>query len=90
MLNSLGYVKAENGEDLSTAAELCKRAIQKKPDQPAYLDSLGWIYYKMGKTGAAKNYLQRAKQLSKSHQVIKSHLEAVLEQANKEKSGDAT
>lgn len=90
VLNSLGYVKAENGEDLSTAAELCKRAIQKKPDQPAYLDSLGWIYYKMGKTGAAKNYLQRAKQLSKSHQVIKSHLEAVLEQANKEKSGDAT
>jgi tetratricopeptide (TPR) repeat protein len=84
VLNSLGFVKAENGEDLERAAELCKEAVRKKPDQPAYLDSLGWVYYKMGQVQAAKNYISRAFQLSKGHGVIRGHLNAVLEDADKE------
>jgi tetratricopeptide (TPR) repeat protein len=84
VLNSIGYVKAENGEDLERAADLCRRAIEKKPDQPAYLDTLGWIYYKMGQMQAAKNYLSRAYKLSKGHKVIKTHLQAVLEAAEQE------
>lgn len=84
VLNSLGFVKAETGQDLNKAAELCKEAVRKKPDQPAYLDSLGWVYYKMGQPHAAKNYISRAFELSKGHKIIKGHLDTVLEQAGKE------
>lgn len=84
VLNSLGFIKAESGEDLDRAAELCKEAVQKKPDQPAYLDSLGWVYFKMGQVNAAKNYISRAFQLSKGHKVIKGHLNTVLETADRE------
>ncbi|MFP4490197.1 MAG: tetratricopeptide repeat protein [Spirochaetaceae bacterium] len=84
VLNSLGFVKAETGQDLDKAAELCKEAVRKKPDQPAYLDSLGWVYYKMGQPHAAKNYISRAFELSKGHKIIRKHLDTVLEQAGKE------
>jgi len=44
-LNFYGYLLAEQGWDLDLAEELILRALQSEPENPFYLDSLGWVYY---------------------------------------------
>ncbi len=45
-LNSLGYMLAERGQKLDEAITLVERALVVEPGNGAYLDSLGWAYYK--------------------------------------------
>ena len=85
ILNSLGYIKAEQGSDLQEALDLCKKAVRKDPDQPAYLDSLGWVYFKMGKYREAHGYIKKAYQISDDHPVIRNHLHRVAEEFTPEK-----
>jgi len=85
ILNSTGYIKAEQGRDLEKALDLCKRAVRKEPEQAAYLDSLGWVYYKMGKYREAHRYIKKAYQISNKHPVIRSHLNKVAEEITPEK-----
>lgn len=59
-LNSLGYVYAEEGKNLSEAEGLVKKALNQKPDNGAYIDSLGWIYFKMGRIDQAIEQLEKA------------------------------
>ncbi|OGX09659.1 MAG: hypothetical protein A2Y06_04445 [Omnitrophica WOR_2 bacterium GWA2_37_7] len=47
-LNSLAYVYAENKENLTEALELINRALEISPNNGAYFDTLGWIYFKKG------------------------------------------
>ena len=47
-LNFLGYTYAVQGIKLDTAESLIKRALQQKPGDGYYLDSLAWVYYKNG------------------------------------------
>ena len=46
--NYLGYMWAERGQKLDEAGDLIKKALALQPDNPAYLDSLGWYYFKKG------------------------------------------
>jgi len=80
VLNSSGYIEAEEGYNLDKALDLCKQAVRKQPEQAAYLDSLGWVYYKLGKFSEAHRYIKRAYQLSDNHPIIKSHLKAVAKE----------
>ena len=80
VLNSSGYIEAEEGYNLDRALDLCKQAVRKQPEQAAYLDSLGWVYYKLGKFSEAHRYIKRAYQLSANHPLIKSHLKAVAKE----------
>lgn len=48
-LNYLGYMWAENGENLAEAEDFISRALKQEPDNAAYLDSLGWVLYKQGR-----------------------------------------
>ena len=59
-LNSLGYVYAEDGENLDQAEVLIKKALEFEPDNGAYVDSLGWVYFKMNRLDDARQYLERA------------------------------
>lgn len=80
--NFLGYLYAENGVFLEKAAELVGKALKEDSDNGAYLDSLGWVYYKMQKYGRALEYLERANQLLKNDPVIMEHLGDVLYRLN--------
>jgi len=80
VLNSSGYIEAEEGYNLDKALDLCKQAVRKQPEQAAYLDSLGWVYYKLGKFSEAHRYIKRAYQLSDNHPIIKRHLKAVAKE----------
>ena len=49
-LNSLGYMLAERGDRLDEAVQLLQRALKIDPENPSYLDSLGWAYFQQGKS----------------------------------------
>lgn len=78
-LNSLGYILADNDRDLSRALTCCRKAVDRKPDNPAYLDSLGWTFYKLGKLPEAREYLKRALAIAPGRPEIVAHMRAVMD-----------
>ena len=58
--NALGYSYAERGIQLPEALKLIQRAIELAPGDPYIMDSLGWVYYRMGKIAEGLNYLNLA------------------------------
>jgi len=65
-LNSVGYILAEKNLDLERAYTCCKKAVQKQPNNPAYLDSLALVYYRMERLEEARAMLEKAIALSGS------------------------
>lgn len=58
--NALGFTLADHGRDLARAEQLIRTALRATPDNPAVLDSLGWVLHKRGKSAEALPFLQRA------------------------------
>jgi tetratricopeptide (TPR) repeat protein len=74
VLNFIGYMLAEHGRDLDEAEGMVRRALQLKPGTAAYLDSLGWVYYRRGQTEQAVALLEQAAALDPGEPVIADHL----------------
>jgi tetratricopeptide (TPR) repeat protein len=77
-LNYLGYMLAERGERLDESVGYLKRALQVEPENPSYLDSLGWAYFKADKLDLAETNLKRAAEQLKTNSVIQEHYGQVL------------
>ena len=75
-LNYLGYMLAERGENLGRALELILRAVSLEPDNGAYVDSLGWAYYQLGRYNEAKEQLEWAVRLVGDDATLHEHLGA--------------
>ncbi len=73
-LNYLGYMWTEQGENLHEALEMVNRAVELDPDNGAYIDSLGWAYFQLGRYREAQDYLERAAELIPDDAVIVEHL----------------
>ncbi|MCG3128497.1 MAG: Beta-barrel assembly-enhancing protease [Phycisphaerae bacterium] len=58
--NDLGYTYVEMGRELERAAGMIRLAVSENPLNRAFLDSLGWVYYKRGDFSLAKKYLKRS------------------------------
>lgn len=71
--NHLGYAYANEGIKLKEAEKMIQAALRAKPEEAAYLDSLGWVYYKQGRFAAAETELRKSIQTA-SHPVILNHL----------------
>ena len=76
-LNSMGYILADRGIDPLKGLRLCRRALEYRPKNAAYLDSLGWAYYKCGEMMEARNLLRRALELAPREKEIKEHYRIV-------------
>ena len=76
-LNGLGYVLACQEKDLTRALSLCKQAVKIAPKSAACLDSLGWVYYKMGLYKDALQYLNDAEQIAPDNVEIAYHIKSV-------------
>ncbi|MGB3622057.1 MAG: tetratricopeptide repeat protein [Ketobacter sp.] len=76
-LNALGYTFANRNRRLSEAWELIERAYTLNPEDPAIIDSMGWIKYRMGETQVALDYLRKAYEAFED-QEIAAHLGEVL------------
>ena len=75
--NALGYTLADRNQRLPEALELIKKAAVLMPDDPQIIDSLGWVYYRMGDMPNALKYL-RAAYSSKPDVEVAAHLGEVL------------
>jgi Flp pilus assembly protein TadD len=80
-LNSLGYLLTLHGHgaaDREEAFACLKKAIQKKPDHPAYLDSFGVFLAKQGDRQRARRALLKALQRAPENQEILGHIQELL------------
>ncbi len=75
--NSLGFIMADQNIRLPDALNYCRQAVQAKPNNPAYLDSLGWAFYKLGKRENAQRLLEEARRRAPEEESIREHLEVV-------------
>lgn len=73
-LNYLGYMFADRNVRLQEAQELISRALEIEPNNGAFLDSLGWLKYRMGKLDEAENYLRMALQRVSRDPTVHDHL----------------
>ncbi|MDR0641729.1 MAG: tetratricopeptide repeat protein [Treponema sp.] len=72
-MNGLGYILVETNNDLIRGLRLCRRAVDRKPQNPAYLDSLGWACFKNGEILEARGWLKRAIDLAPREKEIQDH-----------------
>lgn len=73
-LNYLGYMWADRGVRLTEAEELISEAVRQYPKNGAYIDSLGWVYYKLGQYDLAEKHLLDAATLIPDDPTIQEHL----------------
>jgi tetratricopeptide (TPR) repeat protein len=82
-LNSLGYTLADRGERLPEAIAYIERALKVEPDNPSYIDSLGWALFKQGRVEEAEPHLQKAATALPEQSVIQDHYGDVLARRGK-------
>lgn len=89
-LNYYGYMLADRGVRLDEAQSMIQKAVDQDPNSYAYLDSLGWVYYKQGKYTQAEDYLRRAIALEGDDPTVLSHLgEVYLKLGQDQQAEDA-
>ncbi|MEO6968319.1 MAG: tetratricopeptide repeat protein [Rhodanobacteraceae bacterium] len=81
-MNALGYTLADSDQHLDEATQLLQKALAAKPDEPAIVDSWGWLQYRLGHLDAAEKTLREAWQKSRDAE-IGVHLGEVLWQRGK-------
>ena len=101
-MNALGYTLADQNRDLDEAGKLLDQALAKQPDEPAVVDSWGWLQYRLGHFAVAEKALRKAWKAQQDPD-IGAHLGEVLwvngqrdeartifRQVSKEHPGNAT
>jgi tetratricopeptide (TPR) repeat protein len=73
-LNYLGYSWVDQNLNVKEAMDLIRRAVQKRPNDGYFVDSLGWAYYRQGDYAQAVKHLERAVELKPDDAVINDHL----------------
>jgi tetratricopeptide (TPR) repeat protein len=73
-LNYIGYMLADRGVRLEEAVRYVEEALALDPNNGAYLDSLGWAFFKLNELDKAEKYLLQAIDLVKHDPVIHDHL----------------
>jgi tetratricopeptide (TPR) repeat protein len=75
--NALGYTLADRTNRLEEAKQLVEQALKLSPDDPFIMDSMGWVFYRMGKLPDALDFLKRAFE-RRADPEIAAHLGEVL------------
>jgi tetratricopeptide (TPR) repeat protein len=60
LLNNYSYSLTDRGIDLEKAKQMVEKALSIDPDNGAYLDTIGWIYYNLGQYKEALSFIQKA------------------------------
>lgn len=76
-LNALGYTLADRTDRYQEALALIEKAHSLKPEEPAILDSMGWIHYRLGNLETALGFLRRALDVMSDGEIA-AHLGEVL------------
>jgi len=82
-LNYLGYMLTDRNLRLPEALAMIQKAVDQDPNNSAYLDSLGWAYFRMGKLPEAEENMRRAVELTPHDPTMRDHYAEVLFKASK-------
>lgn len=74
VLNYLAYTWVDRGENLDRSVEMLERAVEMRPESGYIVDSLGWVYFRLGRFEEAVEQLERAVTLDPTQAVIHDHL----------------
>jgi tetratricopeptide (TPR) repeat protein len=78
-LNGLGYILVDTDINITQGISFCKKAVSTNPKNAAYLDSLGWAYFKNGNFSEATSWLRKALETAPQPQQkeIRNHIKIV-------------
>src|SRR5687767_4038114 len=82
-MNYLGYMLADRNVRLAEAHKLIVKALEADPNNGAYLDSLGWVLFRMDKLPEAEEQLVRALEQTKRDPAVHDHLGDVYSRQGK-------
>jgi tetratricopeptide (TPR) repeat protein len=88
-LNYLGYMLTDRSVRLPEALAMIQKAVDAEPNNGAYLDSLGWVYFRMGRLPEAEDNMRRAVELTPHDPTMHDHYAEVLFKASKVKEAVA-
>ena len=77
-LNNYAYSLVERDQNLDNALIMARKAIDLEPNNASYLDTIGWIYFKLNKTEKAKHFLKSSLEIVEDNSVVLEHLGDVL------------
>jgi tetratricopeptide (TPR) repeat protein len=83
VLNDYGYMLADRGIRLDEALTMIQKAVQSEPQNGSFLDSLGWVYFKLGQYGPAEDNLHQAIDRQPTDASIHDHLGEVYEKTGR-------
>jgi tetratricopeptide (TPR) repeat protein len=63
ILNNYSYSLAERGIQLERALQMAKEAVEKQPENSSYLDTIGWVNFRLRRYDEARKYIEKAVQL---------------------------
>jgi tetratricopeptide (TPR) repeat protein len=82
-LNYLGYMLADKGTRLTEALALIRKAVDQEPMNGAFLDSLGWAYFKLGEYELAEENLRQAVERDQTDPTVHDHLGELYEKTGR-------
>jgi tetratricopeptide (TPR) repeat protein len=82
-MNYLGYMMADKGIKLTEALSLIRKAVELEPMNGAYLDSLGWVYFKLGQYELAEENLRQAVERDQTDPTVHDHLGDLYEKTGR-------
>ena len=88
--NNLAFLLSEHAaspENLDRALRLVQQAQEVRPNEPELLDTLGWVYYKMGNAQRAAEIIGQAQSADPTNAILNYHLGVVL--ANTDRKEEA-
>jgi tetratricopeptide (TPR) repeat protein len=85
--NDLGYLYADDNKNLDRAKAMIEKALAAEPENPAYLDSMGWVLYRLEQYAEARTHLEKAiAQENGEDSTIYDHYGDVLEKLGEQKA----
>ena len=83
--NNYAYSLVERNIDLKRALSMAKKAISIEPNNASYLDTIGWIYYKLEDLEKAQKFLEASLEIIDDNAVVLEHLGDLMMKGNKSK-----
>ena len=83
--NNYAYSLVERNKDLKRALIMAKKAISLEPNNASYLDTIGWIYYKLEDLEKAQKFLEASLEIIDDNAVVLEHLGDLMMKGNKSK-----
>lgn len=89
ILNNYAYSLAERGIELEKALKMVQKAVDEDPENSSYLDTIGWVYYKLGDYENAVEFINKAIETDGNNATLLDHLgDVYYKMANKKKAID--